>query len=1184
MQKNNQKTNLDIRTALKSKILVIDGAMGTCLQGLDLGPQDFGGEEYEGCNEYLNLTRPEVIQSIHFNYLKSGANIIETNTFGATPLVLDEYRLGHLAFEINKKAVELAQNAREDFKNQHPDLNGDDHPIFIAGAMGPTTKAISVTGGVTFEELISNYFVQASGLMAGGCDYFLLETCQDTRNIKAGYLAIQKLFKEKKCQIPIAVSGTIEPMGSMLAGQTVESLWTSLEHMDLLYIGLNCATGPDFMTDYMRVLSQMANSAVACVPNAGLPDEDGHYLENPQMMKRSLERFCKEGWINLLGGCCGTTYQHIQEFAALAKMYQPRTWSEQQTSWLSGIDFLEITQENRPILVGERTNVIGSKKFKDLINEEKYEEAAEVAKAQVKNGALIVDVCLANPDRDEAQDMEKFLAKLIKTIKVPLMIDSTDEKVIELALKYSQGKAIINSINLEDGEERFEKVVPLAKSYGAALVVGTIDDDPEQGMGVSKERKLSIAKKSFDLLTKKYGVKPQDIYFDPLVFPCATGDENYRGSARETIEGIRLIKESFPLCKIALGISNVSFGLPISGREVLNSVFTYHCTKAGLDLALVNTQHFKRFNQISEEEVKLAEDLLFDKTPHCIKDFNDFYKDKKTVQKREENLPLLERLPRYILEGSKDGLLKDLQECLTTMAPMQIINGPLMKGMDVVGKLFNENKLIVAEVLQSAEVMKSAVAFLEPFMEVGQVLNKGKVILATVKGDVHDIGKNLVDIVLTNNGFEVINLGIKINSDQLIHAVKEHSPDMIGLSGLLVKSAQQMVLTASDLAQMEISTPILVGGAALTRKFVNNKISPEYGGTVVYAKDAMNGLELANTIVDPDGFARLKQELKEERSLGQSEVVSEVKVRIERKDRSSQVPILSVLPKPADYKRHVLKNTPIDVIWNYINPLMLYGRHLGVKGKIIRELGLLDKEDFELAKKDFFSGKKIDDQQDKMAEILKTVSEVKKEYKKDYFTTGAVYQFFPAYSENNSLHLLAENGKEILETFHFPRQDKEDGLCLSDYVHPQLDSVGMFVVTVGQGIMDLSQRLKEKGDYLKCHIVQALALESAEAYAEYLHQKMRNLWGYQDQLNMKKMDLFQAKYHGKRYSFGYPACPSLEDQHQLFRVLSPEGDIGCQLTEGCMMEPEASVSALVFHHPNANYFSVGDKDFMAQIQ
>ncbi|KAB2838257.1 methionine synthase, partial [bacterium] len=571
----------------------------------------------------------------------------------------------------------------------------------------PTTKAISVTGGVTFEELIEHFAAQAKALYDGGVDYFLLETCQDTRNVKAGILGIQRVLEKEKEQIPIAVSITIEPMGTMLAGQGVEALAASLEHVDLLYVGLNCATGPEFMTDHIRTLAGMAGTRVACVPNAGLPDEEGRYLETPEMIAAVLRRFGEAGWVNLLGGCCGTHAGHIEALSRLARELKPRAVPERHVSTLSGIDYLEITDEKRPVLVGERTNVIGSRKFKNLIIEEKFEEAAEVGRAQVKQLAQIVDVCLANPDRDEFEDMRRFLEELVKKVRVPLMIDSTDARVIEMALTYSQGKAIINSINLEDGEERFELVVPLAKKFGAALVVGTIDEDKVQGMGVSRARKLEIARRSYDLLVNKYGIRPEDIYFDLLVFPVGTGDEQYKGSAVETIEGIRLVKEAFPRVKTVLGVSNVSFGLPPAGREVLNSVYLYHCVKSGLDLAIVNTEKLERYASIPEEEKKLAEDLLWNRGPDPIAAFAAHFREASSrLVKPKEDLPLEERLPRYIIEGSKEGLREDLDEALKKYKPLEIINGPLMRGMDEVGRLFNNNELIVAEVLQSAEAMK----------------------------------------------------------------------------------------------------------------------------------------------------------------------------------------------------------------------------------------------------------------------------------------------------------------------------------------------------------------------------------------------------------------------------------------------------------------------------------------------
>lgn len=1152
--------------------------MGTALQSRNLTAEDFGGADLEGCNENLVLTRPDIIREIHEQYLAAGCDIIETNTFGGTPLVLDEYGLGAKAHEINLTAAKIAHEAARKFSTP-------EQPRFVAGSIGPTTKAISVTGGVTFDTLVENFRIQASALIEGGVDYLLFETCQDTRNIKAGILGAQKAMAEMGREIPIAVSGTIEPMGTMLAGQNVDALLASLSHLNLLYIGLNCATGPEFMTDHIRSLAANSPFRVACVPNAGLPDENGCYLETPEMVAKVLSRFMTptsggEGWLNVIGGCCGTHAGHIRALAELARAHKPRVPAARPKSFLSGVDYLEITDEMRPVIVGERTNVIGSKKFKTLICDGKFEDASEVARAQIRSGAQIVDVCLANPDRDEMDDMRTFLDIAVKKVRAPFMIDSTDEKVIQMALTYCQGKAIINSVNLEDGEERFEKVVPLAKKYGAALVVGTIDDDPKQGMGVSRARKLEIAEKSYELLTGKYGIEPEDIYWDPLVFPCATGDEQYVGSAVETIEGIRLIKESFPRTRTILGISNVSFGLPTASREVLNSVFLYHCVQAGLDLAIVNAEKLERYASIPEEEKKLADDLLYNRGADPVAAFAAHFREKKPTQKAaKERLPLMERIPRYIIEGSKDGLERDLAEALQSLRPLEIINGPLMKGMDEVGRLFNTNQLIVAEVLQSAEAMKAAVGFLEPHMEKGDSSTRGKVLLATVKGDVHDIGKNLVEIILSNNGFQVINLGIKVPPEQLIAAVREHNPDIVGLSGLLVKSAQMMVTTAEDFTRAGVSTPVLVGGAALSENFVDRQIAKAYtAGTVAYASDAMTGLDLAKQITHPERFAALKDELAKRRAQKAANVTLPTTAPIDAPEvRSSAIPILSEFPTPPDFERHIIRNTPSEQIWRFINPLMLYGRHLGIKGGIVR---LLEQPN---------AAQELQSKDPKAYKIWEAVQEVKEQYKgTEVLQPSAVYRFYHAASEGNRL-LIFENTEKMSASdatavFDFPRQRKVDGLCLADYTAPLAspgalpgafkDNVAFFVVSVGKGVRELSETLKNRGDYLKSHIIQALALESAEAYAELLHSQIRKMWGYPDPPEMTMMERFQARYHGKRYSFGYPACPRLDDQAILWKLLRPE-EIGVQLTEGFMMDPESSVSALVFHHPDATYFSVG---------
>src|SRR5438067_1591808 len=869
-----------LRELLSQRILVLDGAMGTMLQQRNLSASDFGGPALEGCNEHLVRKRPDVVLDIHRKYLEAGADIIETNSFNGTKSDLIDYGVADHSYELMFKAAQLARQAADEFSTPSK-------PRFVAGSMGPTRKAITVTGGITFDHLRQDYYDLAKPLIDGGADLLIVETCQDTRNIKAALLSIRKLSRELAAEIPFIISVTIEQNGSMLAGQTIDAMWASLKYAKPLAFGMNCATGPEFMTDHIRTLSQLTGEFVSCYPNAGLPDEEGKYLETPTTLAAQLEKFADHGWLNFIGGCCGTTEKHIRAIAQMVEGKKPRQRpADSHRAVYSGIEAIEAEDSTRPLLVGERTNVIGSRLFKNLVAEEKWEEASEIARRQVRGGAQVVDVCLQSTERDEKKDIPPFYEKLIRKVKAPLMIDTTDPTAIELALTYCQGKSIINSINLEDGEEKFERVVPIAHEFGAAVVVGCIDEDKLQAQAFTRERKLAIAERSYKLLTEKYGLGPEDIIFDPLVFPCATGDENYIGGAVETVEGIRLIKQALPDVRTILGISNVSFGLPAGAREAVNSVFLYYCTKAGLDLAIVNTEKIERFASIPAHERELAENLLFSHPPKdvpadhsnakLLRDVpadwrqqskeqraavNQYYiaaitEHFRTAKKKEKaraaDLPLDERLSNYIIEGTRDGLIDDLERKRGEgTAPLDIVNGPLMAGMAEVGRLFNANELIVAEVLQSAEAMKAAVSHLEQFMEKADTAKRGKVVLATVKGDVHDIGKNLVEIILKNNGYDVVNLGIKVPPEELIKAYQEHKPDAIGLSGLLVKSAQQMVITANDLKDAGIVVPMLVGGAALSAKFTQTKIAPSYGKAVCYAKDAMTGLRLMNELMDP---------------------------------------------------------------------------------------------------------------------------------------------------------------------------------------------------------------------------------------------------------------------------------------------------------------------------------------------
>ena len=1149
-----------LRTLLTERVLVVDGAMGTRIQQLGLTADDYGGPELEGCLEYLNVTRPDAIAGIHRSYLDAGADIIETNTFGSTPLVLGEYGQADRAEELSRIGAELARAAADE-------ASTPDHPRFVAGSMGPTTRSISVTANVTFDELVEHYRVQARGLIAGGVDVLLLETSQDSLNIKAGLEGIDRANADLSTDVPAAVQCTIETMGTLLAGQDIEAFYTSFAHRDLLWIGMNCATGPEFMRDYVRTLSQISRFPVAVIPNAGLPDEDGIYHDMPDDVATVLGSFMDAGWVNIIGGCCGTVTEHTERMCAVVAGRPARVPANPTATVISGLETLTIDEDTRPVLIGERTNVLGSRRFKRLISEGHIDEASEIGRDQVRNGAHALDVCLQDPDRDEVADVTTFLERLTRKTRAPLVIDSTDVAVIEEALKRTQGKSIINSINLEDGEERFAAVAPLARRYGAAVIVGCIDDDRDQAQAITRQRKLEIARRSYALLTEKYGLRGEDIIFDPLTFPVGTGDKNYIGSAVETIEGIKLINEALPLAKTTLGISNVSFGLPQAGREALNAVMLYHCVQAGLDSAIVNTGGLVRYAALPEEERALSDDLIYWRGDDPIAAFAAHYRERRSAAAeqgvdRMEGLSLDERIALRVVEGVREGMPPDLDIALGERGPLEIINGPLMTGMDEVGRLFAANELIVAEVLESAEVMKAAVAHLEPHMESDESSSRGSILLATVKGDVHDIGKNLVDIILSNNGYRVFNRGIKVPPGELIEAFKEHKPDMIGLSGLLVKSAQMMVETVRDFTEAGIDVPILVGGAALSNRFTRLRIAPEYQGLVAYAPDAMTGLDLANRIRSPEERNRLASALKDEaEKLENLDAGRAAATQTDVRPRAVITPV-DAPPQPPDLREHTLLDYDLDEVFSYINPTMLYVRHLGYRGRFVEALEQGEARATEL--------------HERVIDVQRTMAS------RDDIRASAVFRFFRAASDGDDVLILSPDGEQVLERLQFGRQESGEGLSLVDYVRPRGDGapdyLGAFVTTVGPGVRALADEWKDKGEYLDSHILQVLALEGAEGFAELLHQRMRAMWGFSDPPEITKPDLFRADYHGKRYSFGYPACPRLEDQEVLWRLLRPTETLGINLTEEMMMEPEGSVSALVFHHPQAKYFNLSNED------
>ena len=1002
-------------------------------------------------------------------------------------------------------------------------------------------------------------------------DLILFETIQDTRNLKAAYLGLKKAMEENYT-VPLMLSFTIESTGTTLAGQTADAFYYAVNHMHPFSVGLNCATGPEFMTQFLKTLNDISNTYISVYPNAGLPNEDGEYEETPVTLANKLEPFFKNKYLNIVGGCCGTTPDYIKEIKEKTVNYEPRNIDKDKNfNNLSGLISLE-TPKDRPIYVGERTNVIGSRIFKNLIAQEKFDEATEVARLQIKGDADVIDVCLANPDRDEVADMKAFLEKVSKFAKVPIMLDSTDINVVEKGLTYLQGKGIINSINLEDGEEKFKKMAEVIKEFGAAVVVGLID---EEGMAVSLEKKIKVARRSYELLTKKYGIDERDIIFDTLVFPVATGDQKYIGSASATIEAIREIKKEMPNVKTILGVSNISFGLPIAGREVLNTYYMNKAYEAGLDFAIVNTEKIIPMDEISDKEKEMSENILFHTDDENVSKFANFYRDKKATKKKVDvsNLTVEEKVANLVVEGSKKDLTILLDELLKKYTPIEIINGPLMTGMDEVGRLFNKNDLIVAEVLQSAEVMKASVAHLEQFMEKDESSVKGKIIMATVKGDVHDIGKNLVGIIIGNNGYEVIDLGINTPAEKIRDAVVKEKANFLGLSGLLVKSAAEMVNTVAVLREAGISIPIFVGGAALTEKFTVNKIEPAYeNNIVIYSKDAMTALSDLNKMIDEKKFEEFREYLqkrrdlllikdeKELQNLKVKQTVSDIKDKEGTFDYSKiEIPKYNFekIYKPETLNKQIITNIKAKDVFPFINLQMLIGKHLGLK---------------------WIVGKMLEKQDPRTVKMYNEIKEII-EHGDEYFDITAIYKYFPVRrkygKEKNefSLEILSDDLTEVIETFNFPRQKYGQYLSLNDYVNPDgIDYVGFFVVTAGEKSRIVSNELKAKGEFYKGHLVNSIGLELAEATSEYIHQIMRKDVGIIDK-ELQTEDILKANYQGNRYSFGYPACPDLSDQKKLFKLLKPE-IYGIKLTDEFMMYPEASVSAIVFSQPFCKYFNM----------
>ncbi len=1153
---------------LQEKIVVFDGAMGTNIQTQNLSADDFGGEHLNGCNEYLIISKPSAIEKVHADFLSAGVDVIETDTFGSASIVLAEYDLQHLAYELSKKGAQLAKKVAQDFSTAA-------HPRFAAGSIGPTTKLPSL-GHITFSEMEKSYYEQVAGLVDGGADLLIVETAQDILQIKAALGAVFRYFADKRIKLPVMTSVTIETMGTMLMGTEISAALTALDPYDISVIGMNCATGPKEMSENIRYLCENSRIPVSCIPNAGLPENIGgkaHYHLSPEEMTHWLSHFTKDFGVNVVGGCCGTTPAHLKAVVdAVGRISPSQRTIEYQPSVSSLYSSQAMEVNPGPLIVGERTNANGSKKFRELLNAEDYDGMVTMAKEALKEGAHVLDVCVAYVGRDEVRDMKEFVSRLNTQVPLPLMIDSTEANVIEAALQLCAGKAIVNSINLEDGEERIEKVVPLCKKYGAAVVALTID---ERGMAKTANDKYEIAKRIYDFVVNKHGMKPSDIIFDTLTFTLGSGDEEFRKAGIETIEAIRLIKKDFPNVGFILGVSNISFGLSPAARHDLNSVFLHYAIEAGLTQAIVNSQKIKPLYKIDERGRELCKQLIFDERKFddetCVYDplteLMAYYADKKQDKKEEKKQragTIEEILKNRIVDGDKQDMIADIDEAMKNYSPIQIINEILLEGMKVVGDLFGRGEMQLPFVLQSAETMKFAVSHLEKFMEKSDATNKGSMVLATVKGDVHDIGKNLVDIILTNNGYKVYNLGIKQPVETIIHAWEEHKADAIGMSGLLVKSTAIMKENLEVLNERGLTPPVVLGGAALTRRFVEQDIRSLYKGVVSYASDAFDGLRFMEQLKTKgiESFSTGENQQTEIEDGEELLTGSEAKIAAALKEHSeinirSKVSTEVEIPKPPFWGTKVVQEIPLDEVFPYINEAAL------IKGQ------------WQVRK-----GKRSEAEYKKFVEenVYPDLERLKERAKNErLLEPKVVYGYFPCQSDGNDVIIYNDDLKTERMRFTFPRQSDDRLLCLSDYFASKnsgrIDVIAFSMVTMGKRASEYSAKLYAENNYKEYLYFHGLSVETAEALAELWHKKIREELGIAGKDAKEIKRLFSQGYQGSRYSFGYPACSNLEDHTKLFQLLQPE-QIGVHLTEEFMLEPEQSTDAIIVHHPEARYFNV----------
>jgi 5-methyltetrahydrofolate--homocysteine methyltransferase len=1200
---------MDIRKDLQERILVIDGAMGTMIQRYKLQEEDYRGERFKqwtcdlkGNNDLLVLTQPQIIKDIHKQYIQAGADIIETNTFNAQKISLADYHMENLAYEINFEAAKIAKQAvKEINKNEL---------VYVAGAIGPTNRTLSLSPDVNnpgyraikWEELVNAYIEQVHGLVDGGVDLLLIETIFDTLNAKAALFAVQSVFEHKKIELPVMISGTItDASGRTLSGQTVEAFLNSVSHVNILSIGLNCALGAKDMRPYLKELSEKAPFYISAYPNAGLPNQFGEYDETPHDMACQIHDFLESGFVNIVGGCCGTTPEHIAHIAEHAKKTKPRAIpSVEPFLRLSGLEALTLRPDSNFMNIGERTNVTGSKKFARLILEGKYDEALTVAREQVEGGAQVIDICMDEGMLDAVEAMTTFLNLIAAEpdiSRVPIMIDSSKFHVIEAGLKCVQGKAIVNSISLKEGEEEFIRQAKLVKKYGAATVVMAFD---EKGQADTLERRIQICKRAYDILVNKVNFPPQDIIFDPNIFPVATGMEEHRRNAVDFFEATKWIKKNLPLAKVSGGVSNVSFSFRGNDhvREAIHSAFLFHGIKAGMDMGIVNPSQLQIYDNIDKELLHLVEDVLLDRkddaTEKLISYAEKIKSEKSNIKEKEDkntwrNNSLQERITHSLVKGIDEFVETDMQEALSKYAtPLEIIEEPLMTGMNVVGDMFGSGKMFLPQVVKSARVMKKAVAFLQPYIEASKVKgersNAGKVLMATVKGDVHDIGKNIVAVVLGCNNYEVIDLGVMVPAEKILETARTENVDIIGLSGLITPSLDEMVYVAKEMQRQGFTMPLLIGGATTSKVHTAVKIEPNYSnGPVVHVLDASRSVPVAGSLLnhEKENFVKnVKEEYSKMREHYSKHKDAKNYVSL-AEARKNKFPVMfnqNDVVTPKKIGVNVFENIDLSVLVNYIDwtPFFQTWELAGKFPNILEDEVVGDE-----AKKLYSDAQEM---------LKKIISE-------KWISARAVIGLFPANSVNDDdVEIYAdENRNNVIAVNHNLRQQtkKAQGafnMCLSDFIAPKesgiKDYIGAFVVTAGIGIEKWVEKFEKEHDDYSSILLKALADRLAEALAEYMHEQVRKEhWGYATNESFDNESLIKEEYQGIRPAPGYPACPDHTEKITLFNLLSAEQNVEVRLTESLAMYPAASVSGWYFAHPQAQYFGLGkiEKDQVEDI-